>query len=169
MVLVNGKDWPNWIQIMMSGPFSVGKTSLVQSLLGQAFVSDYNKGIEVEVHKLGTLVDFWQAFWKWKQIQPKHAIKGACHVLLEDAENATFEANYDDIQYDSNNNHVDPGNVNNAISVTINHDPPGLYADIIDAGESQESPDPITDPTYATHHSMNVWDFDLLKQNRQVL
>jgi hypothetical protein len=91
---------------MMSGPFSVGKTSLVQSLLGQAFVSDYNstKGIEVEVHKLGTLVDFRQAFWKWKQIQPKHAIKGACHVLLEDTENATFEGNCDDIQDDSNNN-----------------------------------------------------------------
>jgi hypothetical protein len=52
-------DRPNWIRITMSGPFGVGKTSLVRSLLGQAFVPDYEstEGIEIGDHQLGTLVD----------------------------------------------------------------------------------------------------------------
>jgi Ras of Complex, Roc, domain of DAPkinase/C-terminal of Roc, COR, domain/TIR domain len=33
-----------------------------------------------------------------------------------------------------------------------------VHADIFDSGESQES-DPVADPTYATHLSMNIWDF----------
>jgi hypothetical protein len=70
----------------------VGKTSLVRSLLDEAFVPDcdFTEGIEVEGHKLGTRVDFRQAFRKWKQIQPKDAVKDVRHVLLVDVQNATF-------------------------------------------------------------------------------
>jgi hypothetical protein len=133
MALVDGKVRPNRIRITMSGPFGVGKTSLVRSLLDQAFVPDYDstEGIEIGDRQLGTLVDFRQAFRKWKQSQPKDAVKDVRHVMLEDVQNAIFEG--DDDEDDSDNTDVDPGNVDDAVSATVKRDPPGLHTNIFDS------------------------------------
>ena len=58
--LANGKARLRRVRLMVSGPFGVGKTSLVRSLLGQPFESAYDstEGINIETNRLGQVQSF---------------------------------------------------------------------------------------------------------------
>jgi Ran GTPase-activating protein (RanGAP) involved in mRNA processing and transport/GTPase SAR1 family protein len=158
LALVYGKDRPKRIRIMMSGPFGVGKTSLVRSLLGRAFVShhDSTEGIDIEDHALGTPVDFRRAFQSWKHRQPEHEVTMPRPVLLEDVRHAAL---FDDepapevIDGNSADN-VDECSIDRSMASC--RDPPAHYG--LTNFDAHLTGPPAPEPN-AIPLSMNVWDF----------
>jgi GTPase SAR1 family protein len=162
LALVYGKDRPKRIRIMMSGPFGVGKTSLVRSLLGRKFVShhDSTEGIDIEGHALGTPVDFRRAFQSWELRQPERKDMMPSPALLEDVRHAVLVDDEPASEViDSNSANIDDDNVDDC---SIDHiasscrDSPAHYG--LTNFDSHLTGPPAPEPNVFPL-SMNVWDF----------